>query len=39
MIFQEPMMSLNPLHTVNKQIQESILIHNKTPLNKLKKEY
>ena len=25
MIFQEPMMSLNPLHTVNKQIQESIL--------------
>ena len=36
-IFQEPMMSLNPLHTVNKQIQESILIHNKTPLNKLKK--
>ena len=37
MIFQEPMMSLNPLHTVNKQIQESILIHNKTPLNMLKK--
>ena len=37
MIFQEPMMSLNPLHTVNKQIQESILIHNKMPINKLKK--
>ncbi len=37
MIFQEPMMSLNPLHTVNKQIQESILIHNKIPLNMLKK--
>ena len=25
MIFQEPMMSLNPLHTINKQIKESIL--------------
>lgn len=29
MIFQEPMTSLNPLHTVEKQISESILLHNK----------
>ncbi len=27
-IFQEPMTSLNPLHTVNKQIEEIILTHN-----------
>jgi len=27
MIFQEPMTSLNPLHTVEKQIRESLLIH------------
>jgi microcin C transport system ATP-binding protein len=37
MIFQESMMSLNPLHTVNKQIQESILIHNKISMEKLNK--
>ena len=29
MIFQEPMMSLNPLHTIKKQIKESLIIHNK----------
>ena len=29
MIFQEPMMSLNPLHTIKKQIRESLIIHNK----------
>ena len=28
MIFQEPMMSLNPLHTIKKQIRESLIIHN-----------
>ena len=28
MIFQEPMMSLNPLHTIEKQIKEIILLHN-----------
>lgn len=28
MIFQEPMTSLNPLHTVGKQIEEAILLHN-----------
>ena len=27
MIFQEPMTSLNPLHTVQKQISETLLIH------------
>ena len=27
MIFQEPMMSLNPLHKIKKQIKEAILIH------------
>ena len=29
MIFQEPMMSLNPLHKIKKQIKESLIIHNK----------
>ena len=28
-IFQEPMTSLNPLHTINKQIEEIITTHNK----------
>ena len=28
-IFQEPMSSLNPLHTIGKQISENILIHQK----------
>ena len=28
-IFQEPMSSLNPLHTIEKQINEILLIHNK----------
>ncbi len=27
-IFQEPMSSLNPLHTINKQIEEIIITHN-----------
>ncbi len=31
-IFQEPMSSLNPLHTINKQIEEIILTHNKIPV-------
>ncbi|WP_421617166.1 ABC transporter ATP-binding protein [Brevibacillus sp. TJ4] len=29
MIFQEPMTSLNPLHTVGRQIEEAILLHMK----------
>jgi microcin C transport system ATP-binding protein len=36
MIFQEPMVSLNPLHTVQKQIGEMITQHH--PLPKKKKE-
>ena len=28
MVFQEPMTSLNPLHTLEKQIAETLLIHN-----------
>ena len=31
MIFQEPMTSLNPLHTVGKQIGESLLVHTGLP--------
>ena len=29
MIFQDPMTSLNPIHTVGKQIAESVLLHSK----------
>src|SRR5256885_10930697 len=31
MIFQEPMPSLNPLHTLEKQIGETLLVHNNMP--------
>ena len=27
MIFQEPMTSLNPLHTIEKQINETLILH------------
>ena len=27
MVFQEPMMSLNPLHTIRRQLSESLLLH------------
>ena len=32
-IFQEPMTSLNPLHTINKQIEEIITTHNTLSLS------
>jgi len=35
MIFQEPMMSLNPLHTIKKQIRESLIIHKKLSNNQI----
>ncbi|WP_205687059.1 ABC transporter ATP-binding protein [Chitinophaga rhizosphaerae] len=31
MIFQEPMTSLNPLHTCGKQVAEAIILHKKIP--------
>ena len=31
MIFQEPMTSLNPLHTIEKQISETLVLHSKLP--------
>ncbi len=36
-IFQEPMTSLNPLHTINKQIEEIIFTHNNISSVKVKK--
>ena len=36
MIFQEPMNSLNPLHTVEKQIAEAVTVHRKISPGKLK---
>ena len=37
-IFQEPMSSLNPLHSIGKQIAETIIIHQKTDVKKAKEE-
>jgi microcin C transport system ATP-binding protein len=37
MVFQEPMTSLNPLHTVDKQIGETLLIHNHLPAASVRK--
>ncbi len=34
-IFQEPMSSLNPLHTIDKQIKEMITTHNKKNISEL----
>ena len=38
MIFQEPLSSLNPLHTIGKQIAETLQLHQGAPLNQLKKK-
>jgi microcin C transport system ATP-binding protein len=37
MIFQEPQSALNPLHTIERQITESLLLHQKVPKHALKK--
>ncbi|MFD2368606.1 ABC transporter ATP-binding protein [Brevibacillus sp. GCM10020057] len=36
MIFQEPMTSLNPLHTVGRQIEEAVMLHRKVSKSKAK---
>ena len=38
MIFQEPLSSLNPLHTIGKQIAETLQLHKGAALNQLKKK-
>ena len=38
MIFQEPLSSLNPLHTIGKQIAEILQLHQGVALNQLKKK-
>lgn len=38
MIFQEPMTSLNPVHTIGEQISEVLEIHEATPKNQLRRE-
>ena len=38
MIFQEPMTSLNPLHTIGKQIAEPMILHGKVPRSMIKQE-
>lgn len=37
-IFQEPMSSLNPLHTIEKQVAEVLLLHQKMTLKQARKE-
>ena len=37
MIFQEPMTALNPLHTIEKQIAESLILHKDFPGNQIRK--
>ncbi len=37
MVFQDPMSSLNPVHTVGKQISESLRLHRAVPRNRRRK--
>lgn len=37
-IFQEPMSSLNPLHTIGRQIAEVLILHRKMPAKEAQKE-
>lgn len=37
-IFQEPLSSLNPLHTIGHQIAETLILHQKLNINQAKKE-
>lgn len=37
-IFQEPMTSLNPLHTIGKQVMEAIALHRKRTVQQLRQE-
>jgi microcin C transport system ATP-binding protein len=37
MVFQEPMTSLNPLHTIEKQVAETLLIHNHLPASTVRR--
>ncbi len=37
-VFQEPMSSLNPLHTIEQQIAETIMIHQKVSYSKARQE-
>jgi len=36
MIFQEPLTSLNPLHTIEKQVSEALLVHKKYKIKEVK---
>ena len=38
MIFQEPMTSLNPLHTIEKQIAETLFVHKRLPVKQARDE-
>ncbi|HYB11778.1 MAG TPA: ABC transporter ATP-binding protein [Alphaproteobacteria bacterium] len=37
MIFQEPMTALNPLHNIERQISEILILHKKLPQNEVKR--
>ncbi len=37
-IFQEPLISMNPLHTIGKQVQECLLLHDHSGPNRIKEK-